>query len=84
MIDTAPHVSTRTLNRRFKAMGCNFKRVVNKARKELTIEYLVTGNITVEDIAFRLGYSDSSNYSKSFKVRRGIHHVNIFTRFLSS
>ncbi len=70
-VSSAFHISSRTLNRRFKAMGSNFKTVVNEVRKELAIEYLATGNIPVEEIAFRLGYSDPSNFSKAFKSWTG-------------
>jgi len=71
MVDSAFHISTRTLNRRLKALGSNFKRVIKEAREELAIEYLATGNIPVEEIAFRLGYSDPSNLSKAFKSWTG-------------
>jgi len=70
-LSSAFHISSRTLNRRFKAMGSNFKSVVNEVREELAIEYLATGNIPVEEIAFRLGYSDPSNFSKAFKSWTG-------------
>ncbi len=66
------HVSSRTLNRRFKALGSNFKSVVNDVRKELAIEHLTNRQLPIEEISFRLGFKDPSNFSKAFKSWTGL------------
>lgn len=65
------HVSPRTLNRRFKAVGTQFKDVVHEVKKQMAIEYLATGKLSIEEMSYRLGYSDPSNFSKAFKSWTG-------------
>ncbi len=78
------HISSRTLNRRFKAMGSNFKAVINEVRKEMAIEELAVGNISIEEISYRLGYSDPSNFSKAFKNWTGYSPRQYIQQVLSS
>lgn len=61
------HVSSRTLNRRLKAIGTNYKDVVSEVRKKLAIEYLIDPKLSIDEIAFLLAYKDSSNFSKAFR-----------------
>ncbi|BFM15161.1 AraC family transcriptional regulator [Maricurvus nonylphenolicus] len=61
------HVSSRTLNRRLKTIGTNYKDVVSEVRKELAIEYLAAPKLSIDEIASLLAYKDSSNFSKAFR-----------------
>jgi len=65
------NVSSRTLNRRLKAIGTNFKDTVSDVRKNMAIDYLRSSGRSVEEIAFLLSYNDTSNFSKAFKSWTG-------------
>ena len=66
-VATSFHVSSRTLNRRLKDMGTTFKDLVAEVRKKLAIEYLRSPKNSIDEIAYLLGYRDSSNFSKAFR-----------------
>ena len=66
-VATSFHVSSRTLNRRLKDLGTTFKDLVAEVRKKLAIEYLRSPKNSIDEIAYLLGYQDSSNFSKAFR-----------------
>jgi len=66
------HMSPRTLNRRLKAIGTSYKEIVSDTRKRHAFEYLSGNNLTIDQIAKRLGYKDPSNFSKAFKHWTGL------------
>ncbi|MCG9682593.1 AraC family transcriptional regulator [Vibrio sp. Isolate23] len=59
--------STRTLRRQLNQEGTSYQSQLDEVRFELSKEFLLRTNLTVDDIAFRLGYSDSANFRRSFK-----------------
>jgi AraC-like DNA-binding protein len=61
-------VSTRTLMRRLQANGSSYQQLLDEARKERALWYLQHTHYSIEDIAGRLGYLDTSNFSRT--VRR--------------
>ena len=60
-------LSPRTLRRRLKALDTSYQRILNNVREELAVQYLRTTDMTVCQIADRLGYSDQSNFGRAFK-----------------
>ncbi len=64
---TALHMSVRTLIRKLDLHGVNYQTLRDEARKELAQWYLQHTSYPVERIAERLGYRDTSNFSRSFR-----------------
>jgi AraC-like DNA-binding protein len=65
------HISPRTLNRRFQDIGTTYKEVVAEVRKDLSLDYLRSGQFSIEEISDLLGYSNPSNFGKAFKAWTG-------------
>ena len=61
------HLSTRTLIRRLREEGCQYQELLDQVRQELACWLLVHTELSVEAIAERLGYSDTSNFSRTFR-----------------
>ena len=61
------HIGIRTLQRRLQAEGTTFQTLVNETRQDLARQYLKDPTIRLEEIAFILGYSEYSVFSKAFK-----------------
>lgn len=60
-------VSARTLIRRLKEEGTGFQAQLDQARQTRALWYLTHTQRTVEDIAARLGYVDTTNFSRTFR-----------------
>jgi AraC-like DNA-binding protein len=60
-------IGPRTLQRRLKKYGIDFKELVDSARRRLALAYLKDGGITLTEIAFLLGYSEVSAFNRAFK-----------------
>ncbi|WP_159819161.1 AraC family transcriptional regulator [Colwellia sp. 20A7] len=65
------HLSSRTLFRRLKDIGTSFTEIVADVRHQLAIDLLTKTSTSIDNIAHQLGYQDSSNFSKAFKVWTG-------------
>lgn len=75
------HSSPRTLLRRFKlATGFSTKQYIIQLKVERAKQRLEQSNISVEDVAYQLGYTDSSNFIKIFKKVSGITPSEFQTR----
>jgi AraC-like DNA-binding protein len=61
------HLTPRTLHRRLEAEGTSFRDVLEEVRHTLAVEHLKSGQSTIEEIAFLLGYSDLANFRRAFK-----------------
>jgi AraC-like DNA-binding protein len=66
------HVSVRTLRRQLAGEQTSFRGLVGETRALLAEELLETGQMTVEEIADRLGYSEASSFVHAFKRWKGI------------
>ncbi len=70
---TIEHVATvlesspRTIQRRLYERGLSFNDVVANTRLELARRYLTDSALTLTDVAFLLGYSDLSAFSRAFR-----------------
>lgn len=73
-------MTERTLRRRLRDEKRNYADIIDDVRKNLALEYLTTTRMSVEDIAWKIGFSDSSNLRRAVKrwtgqtineVRRG-------------
>ncbi|HHD63101.1 MAG TPA: AraC family transcriptional regulator [Desulfobulbaceae bacterium] len=61
------HISTRKLQRLLKEEGTTFLALLNATRMKLAKEYVHTETMDLTEIAFLLGFSELSTFSRSFK-----------------
>ena len=59
-------LGARTLRRRLNDLGTSYQVILDDVRRELAIEYLRTTNLTVQEIAELLGYSEVTNFRRAF------------------
>lgn len=64
-------VSTRTLQRRLVQAGLSYRALMREARIEAAAELLASGQVTVLDAAYSVGYTDPSNFSRAFRQVTG-------------
>jgi AraC-like DNA-binding protein/lambda repressor-like predicted transcriptional regulator len=60
-------MSPRNLQRHLADEGTSFKELLNDARIHLACNYIEEGRLSVTEIAFVLGFSDTSTFSRAFK-----------------
>ncbi|GAB2635241.1 AraC family transcriptional regulator [Nocardia goodfellowii] len=65
------HMSLRTMRRRLSEEGTSYRRLCVETYGALAEELLATG-LTVEDVAYRMGYSGAPSFSNAFKQWRGV------------
>ncbi len=70
---TAPlmSLSARTLRRYLAEAGCSFREVSLQVRMELAQDYLLNTQLTAQEIAYQLGYSQPNNFYRAFKSFTG-------------
>jgi AraC-like DNA-binding protein len=61
------HMSGRTLRRKLKEEKTSFRKVADQLRMDMAIKYLRDSELTVEDIASTLGFSDAANFRHAFR-----------------
>lgn len=64
-------MSERTLKRRLAAEGTSFRDIVGEQRKTLSAELVRKHQISVTEVAARLGFSNLSSFSQAFKRWHG-------------
>jgi AraC-like DNA-binding protein len=64
--------SARTLDRRLKQEGLQFRELSQQVRFEQARELLATPGMTVAQAALRLGFSDAANFSRAFRRVVGV------------
>lgn len=60
-------MSRRTLIRKLKAESTSYQQLLDEVRQELAAWYLVNTDTPVERVAEKLGYRDTSNFSRTFR-----------------
>jgi AraC-like DNA-binding protein len=66
--DVAAHFDTpeRTLRRKLHDEGTSFRKILDQLRAEVAIKYLRDTQMTIDDIAFALGFSETANFRHAF------------------
>ncbi|MBT8494928.1 MAG: AraC family transcriptional regulator [Deltaproteobacteria bacterium] len=64
-------VSSRTLHRQLKAEGVSFQWILSATREKLARHYLRNPTLSGTDIAFLLGYGDTSSFYRAFQSWTG-------------
>ncbi|WP_028316978.1 AraC family transcriptional regulator [Desulfatibacillum aliphaticivorans] len=60
-------ISPRSLQRHLRNQGTSFTEILDETRKHLAENLIRYPHLSVTDVAFQLGYSDSSNFSRAFR-----------------
>ncbi len=60
------NMSVRTLHNRLTQEGTSYQDILVDTRRELAEQYMEQRNISVSEIAYTLGFSDCSNFSRAF------------------
>jgi AraC-like DNA-binding protein len=66
------YMSDRTLKRRLRQHAISFQQLLDEARKRDSIRLLEDRTLNLEEIASRLGYSASANFSRAFRKWTGL------------
>ena len=61
------NMSARTLRRKLREENTSYRQLVDELRKDVAIKYLRETDLTVEDIASTLGFSDAANFRQAFR-----------------
>jgi AraC-like DNA-binding protein len=64
-------ISSRTLQRKLGEEGTHYKDVLNELRLELALYFLRNTDLSLENIAYELGYRESRSFYRSFKQWTG-------------
>lgn len=60
-------LTARVLQNRLKESDTTFKEIVDEVRKQLALSYLTEVDVPLIDVAFLLGFSEQSSFSRAFK-----------------
>ena len=66
------NTSKRTLQRKLTEMGTHYSEVLANARFRAACQMLQAPGMKVNDVAQRLGYSDSAHFSRAFRQIAGV------------
>ncbi|MGX5217520.1 AraC family transcriptional regulator [Pseudomonas segetis] len=66
-IAQALHLSLRSLQRHLAEEGTSYEAVLAQTRQALALQYMREGNCSISEIAYLLGFSDVSSFSRAFK-----------------
>ena len=64
-------MSSRTLQRKLGEEGTHYQDVLNELRLELALYFLKNTALSLESIAFELGYAEARSFYRSFKQWTG-------------
>lgn len=70
------NLSTRTLQRKLNLESNSFKSISENLKKEFALGYIKNPNLNISDIAYLLGYSEVSTFTRSFKRWTGTTPMN--------
>ena len=66
------YMSSRKLQRQLQRAGTTFNALLNEIRQDLAQKYLREEEVSITEIAFLLGFSESSAFSRAFKRWMGV------------
>ena len=65
-------LSARTLQRRIGEDGASFRELVDEVRRQIGQQLLANGQNSVDEIAFLLGFQDTSSFYRAFRGWEGV------------
>lgn len=71
-VSSALAMTPQTLRRRLKREGQGYQAIKDSLRRDVAVEYLSRPELTLIDIANRLGFSEASTFHRAFKGWTGV------------
>lgn len=71
-VANALHTSPQTLRRRLKEEGLTYQELKDQMRRDTALYYLERGDLSIQEVAEKLGFSESSTFHRAFKKWTGI------------
>jgi AraC-like DNA-binding protein len=71
-ISSALAMTPQTLRRRLQREGQSYQVIKDGLRRDVAVEYLIRPELTLIDIANRLGFSEASTFHRAFKGWTGV------------
>ena len=68
LLDTTPQ----TLRRRLQREGQGYQLIKDALRRDVAVEYLTQSDLSLPDIALKVGFSEVSTFHRAFKVWTGL------------
>ncbi len=65
-------IHPQTLRRRLSSEGTNFKEIKNQLRRDTALHFLGKQGLSIEEIAYRAGFSEASAFIRAFKGWTGV------------
>ncbi|EAW30381.1 probable transcriptional regulator [marine gamma proteobacterium HTCC2143] len=65
------NISSRTLQRKLNDEGYQYKGLLNEVRLELALHYLQSTQLSLDNIAYELGYTETRSFHRGFKQWTG-------------
>ena len=66
------NLGVRTLQRKLKEKGHNFKDLLNCTRQEVTLNHIKNTRLSLTEIAYLVGFTDQANFTRAFKRWTGV------------
>ena len=61
------HMSVRNLQRKLQLANTSFREVMEQTRQELAKQYVKSSEVNLSEIAYLLGFAESSSFSRAYK-----------------
>jgi AraC-like DNA-binding protein len=61
------HMTTRTLRRKLDEEGTSFRKLVDELKMKVAVKYLRDTELTVDDVAYSLGFSEAAIFRRAFR-----------------
>lgn len=66
------NISTRTLQRRLKDHHLSFREISEQVQRDLAYKLLTNPSLSIQEVAYKLGYTQASSFSRAFKRWTGL------------
>lgn len=66
------HMTERTLQRHLQQAGTSYQEILDQLRRELAEHYLLRSDLSIQDIASYLGFSEARSFHRGFKHWTGM------------
>ncbi|MBK1872153.1 AraC family transcriptional regulator [Marinobacter sp. 1-3A] len=64
-------ITSRTLQRKLSQEGVSYQKLLDEVRQKMAEDYLLNSDLSIPDIALRLGYSETTSFHRKFKTVAG-------------
>jgi len=68
----ALHMSVRNLQRKLKNINTSFRELLDEIRQQIAKQYVTTSDMSLSEVTFLLGLSESSSFSRAYKRWHGV------------